>query len=167
MKSLKYALVCVLAAAACGGQELGANSGGADGGEEVGASDGPAFDGVPTACGTTDASTGDENNDLADATTTTSDAEEGVTCKMTSSSVGYSSGVCTALVSEVCNDSNFYEAKCTCPAATCSCTATNGSTGVGTGYEGAYGGCAVTCGSDVEPTTAANDAWEACGYPVP
>jgi hypothetical protein len=74
-----------------------------------------------------------------------------------SSGGGGSNGYCSTSLSEKCTDGIVYEVSCTCPAATCDCTAMGSGTGMGE-VGVAYGGCGSSCSDD-------GAAWAACGYP--
>jgi hypothetical protein len=105
-----------------------------------------------------DASEDDASEDDASEDDVTDGGFEGGSCAAGPGSVTSSGGSCSVMVSEKCGGTT-YQASCSCPAATCSCSQMSGGTGSGTtGLH--YSGCSSSCGDE-------SFAWTACGFPIP
>jgi hypothetical protein len=105
-----------------------------------------------------DASEDDASEDDASEDDVTDGGFDGGSCVPGTSSISTSGGSCSVMVSETCGGTT-YQASCSCPAATCSCSEMTGGSGSGTtGLH--YSGCSSSCGNEMF-------AWTACGFPIP
>lgn len=146
---------------ACGGEQIGNGTpyeAGAEGGVGEGSSSSSSSSG-----GGPDGRPPPGEDSSVDAPITTFDSpvnmiDASVGCfPGVSSGGGGSNGSCFTMLSEKCTDGIAYQVSCTCPAATCDCTAMGGGTSMGE-VGVTYGGCGASCGDD-------SAAWAACGYP--
>lgn len=134
-------LLACAALLACGGEISGVDGG-------TPGPDGSA--GGPDAVSTADAPFFHQ-----DAMSTSEVGPPGVVCDMLPSSGLTGDGGCEVEFIENCSDGTSYQADCSCPAGTCTCTEMSAMSGSGGGGI-PFTGC---------PSCNAPAAWEACGFP--